>query len=259
MAELWIAPAIAGLVGLAVGSFLNVCVYRWPRDLSVVSPSSRCPGCGEGILWRDNVPVVSYLLLRGRCRHCGEPISVQYPVVELTTGLVWAGMFALHGGSLEALRGSLFLTILFGVALTDYRHYLIPDEFSLGGLALGLVLSALPGGTTILQALLGAAVGFLLLWGVAWMGQAMFKKQAMGGGDIKMMAMVGSFVGLAGVLLTLFIGALLGTLVFGPISLKTKKLVPFGIFLALGAAVVYGWGDHLLGWYFTAILGLPAP
>ncbi|MEC7845882.1 MAG: prepilin peptidase [Gemmatimonadota bacterium] len=255
--DAWIVSALAGLVGLMIGSFLNVCTLRWPEDESVVFPGSHCPKCGEPIRWYDNVPVLGYVLLRGRCRACREPISLQYPLVELATGLVWAGMFSYAGLSFEALRGTLFLTILFGIALTDARFYIIPDQFSLGGLVLGLGLAFLPGGIDALDALIGAIVGFGLLGSVAVVGKWMLKKDAMGLGDIKMMAMVGAFLGWAGVLLTVFLGALLGAVIFGPISYKTKKLVPFGIFLAAAAAITYGFGSEIIDWYLTNILHLP--
>ena len=255
--DAWIVSALAGLVGLMIGSFLNVCTLRWPEDESVVFPGSHCPKCGEPIRWYDNVPVLGYVLLRGRCRACREPISLQYPLVELATGLVWAGMFSYAGLSFEALRGTLLLTILFGIALTDARFYIIPDQVSLGGLVLGLGLAFLPGGIDALDALIGAIVGFGLLGSVAVVGKWMLKKDAMGLGDIKMMAMVGAFLGWAGVLLTVFLGALLGAVIFGPISYKTKKLVPFGIFLAAAAAITYGFGSEIIDWYLTNILHLP--
>ena len=255
--DAWIVSVLAGLVGLMIGSFLNVCTLRWPEDESVVFPGSHCPKCGKPIRWYDNVPVLGYMLLRGRCRACREPISLQYPLVELATGLVWAGMFSYAGLSFEALRGALLLTILFGIALTDARFYIIPDQFSLGGLVLGLGLAFLPGGIDALDALIGAIVGFGLLESVAVVGKWMFKKDAMGGGDIRMMAMVGAFLGWAGVLLTVFLGALLGAVIFGPISYKTKKLVPFGIFLAAAAAITYGFGSEIIDWYLTNILHLP--
>ncbi len=247
---------IAGLMGLLFGSFLNVCTLRWPKNESVVRPPSHCGSCGAQIRWFDNIPVLSWLLLRGRCRGCDTRISIQYPLVELATALIWAGMFLSYGPTPEALRGSLFLTILFGIALTDARFYIIPDEFSLGGLVLGFALSFLDGGPTWMQSLGGAALGLGVLLAVAVGGKWAFKKEAMGGGDIKMMAMVGAFLGPAGVLLTLFIGALLGAVVFGPISWKTGKLVPFGIFLAAGAAVTYAWGGRILEWYFVNMLGM---
>lgn len=250
----WALAILAGVLGLVLGSFLNVCTLRWPTDESVVRPPSRCPGCGSSIRWFDNVPVLSYLVLRGRCRSCGLSISPQYPLVELATGLIWAGAFLQYGLTFEALRGALFLTLLLGIAITDARFYIIPDQFSLGGAVLGLALSPLPGGLAFLDSLLGALVGFGLLWLVARLGGWLLKKDAMGGGDLKMMAMVGAFLGIPGVLLTLFLGALLGSVVFGPIAWKTGKLVPFGIFLAAGAAVTWGWGADLIRWYTDTFL-----
>ena len=259
MTDPWIVSLIAGAFGLTIGSFLNVCTLRWPQDESVVFPGSHCTSCGTDIHWYDNIPVLSWLFLKGRCRTCKERISIQYPLVELTTGLVWAGVFAYGGLSGEAFRGAVFLTILFGISLSDARFYIIPDEFSLGGLAVGAAFAFVPGGIAPLQALIGAGVGFAVLRGVAVAGKWMFKKDAMGGGDVKMMAMIGAFLGWPGVLLTIFLGSLLGSVIFGPISFKTGKLVPFGIFLAAGAAVTYGWGDLIIEWYVTAILQMPAP
>ncbi len=245
----WLTWIYAGLIGAAVGSFLNVCVHRWPLDLSVITPRSRCPGCEEEIAWYHNIPVLGWLVLRGRCSSCDQRISVQYPAVELATALLWAASAAFVGFDLDGLRAAVFLTILLGIALTDARHYIIPDQFSLGGLVLGLAFAAMPGGFAFTSALLGAAVGFGLLWLVAVVGEWVFKQPAMGGGDVKMMAMIGSFLGAPGVLLTLFLGALFGSVIFGPITLKTGKLVPFGIFLALGAAITFVWGDALVALY----------
>jgi len=247
--------AVAGLVGLCFGSFLNVCILRLPHEQSLLRPPSSCPRCGHRIAWRDNIPVVSWLVLRGRCRHCGAPISKQYPLIELLVGLAWAGAVARYGFTLTALAGAVFGTILLGIAITDARHYLIPDEFTWGGLVLGLALSLAGGGPGLVQALVGALAGFLLLFLVAQAGKWVFKEEAMGGGDVKMMAMVGAFVGWKGVLITVFTGALLGTLIFVPLSLKKKRLVPFGVFLALGAAVAFVAGDALTSWYM-AFVGL---
>lgn len=261
-------PAIAGLFGLAIGSFLNVCSLRWPVDESVVSPPSRCPHCGEHVRWYDNIPVLSWILLRGRCRFCHAPISIQYPLVELTTGLVWAGVFAAHGLTPEALRGSVFLTILFGISLSDARFYIIPDQFSLGGAVLGLGLAFLPGGIAWKGSLIGAVVGYGVLWLVAVGGTWVMKRlfpgrleeagvdRAMGGGDIKMMAMVGAFVGAWGVAETVFIGSVLALLVFGPMASISKRLIPLGVFLAAAGAVTYAWGQPLLNWYLSSVVGL---
>ncbi len=256
MTGVWPLALGAFVVGLALGSFLNVCALRWPQDESVVRPPSRCPACGEGVRWYDNVPVLSWLLLRGRCRSCGEGISAQYPLVELVTGLAWGGSVLLHGPELEALRGALFLTILLGIAVSDARFYIIPDQFTLGGTALGLILALGTPAIGIEQALAGAVAGFGLLWFTAWAGEKVFKKEAMGGGDIKMMALIGAFLGIQGVFLGLFLAAFLGAVIFGPISIRTGKLVPFGIFLAAGAAVTYAWGDLLVGWYMAWAFGV---
>lgn len=254
MIDSWMAGLIGGLFGAVIGSFLNVCIVRWPAEQSVVRPRSRCPTCGYQIVWYDNIPIVSWLLLGGKCRGCRSPIGMLYPLVELATAIIWAGMAWRFGLTLDALEGALFLTILLGIAMTDAREYLIPDEFTLGGLVIGLAFAAAGGGASLITALIGAAVGFGLLWIVGKLGSWAFKEEAMGGGDIKMMAMVGAFVGWQGVLLTIFMGALIGTLIFLPMSLAgKKKLVPFGIFLAIGAATTYLLGPAVIAWYKSFI------
>ena len=256
MDQPWVVALVAGLFGLAFGSFLNVCSLRWPLDESVVAPRSRCPRCDTLIAWYDNVPVLSWVLLGGRCRECREPISVQYPLVELATGLVWAGVFWAHGPTWEALRGSVFLTLVFGIALSDARFYIIPDQLSLGGTALGLGLAFLPGGIGWRDAVLGAVVGYGALWLIGMLGTWLVRvlrpgrleeagvDHALGGGDVKMIAM------------TVFFGSVVALVIFGPISMLTGRLIPLGIFLAAGAAVSYGWGDALIQWYTTSILGM---
>jgi leader peptidase (prepilin peptidase)/N-methyltransferase len=239
----------AAVAGMCVGSFLNVCILRLPKEQSLLSPPSTCPQCGQRIAWYDNIPLVSWIALRGKCHRCGAAISAQYPLIEALVGLLWLAAYVNYGVSVQALAGALFCTILLGIGITDARHYLIPDEFTWGGLGLGLALSLVGGWQGFLQAVIGAAVGFGLLYTVGVAGRWLFKEEAMGGGDVKMMAMVGSFVGWKGVLLTIFAGALLGTLIFVPLSLRKKRLVPFGVFLAVGAAVAFVWGDAIIEWY----------
>lgn len=243
---------VAAVLGAALGSFLNVCILRWgaePKE-SVIRPPSRCPRCGRGIAWYENIPILSWLVLRGRCRGCREPISVQYPLIEAAVAIIWGGMFWWFGPGLTALAGAIFFTILLGIGMTDARAYIIPDEFSLGGLVLGMLLAIASGWDSFVIAAVGALVGFGLLYVVAVAGTWFFKQEAMGGGDIKMMAMVGTFVGWKGVLLTIFLGALLGSLIFVPLTLAgSKRLVPFGVFLALGAAAAYLIGPEILEWY----------
>ncbi len=251
----WLLVVGAGLVGLCFGSFLNVCILRLPHDQSLLKPPSTCPQCKRRIEWRDNIPVLSWLLLKGKCRHCGKRISRQYPIIEALVGLMWAAAVLWSGPTLHALAAAVLGTILLGIAITDARHYLIPDEFTWGGLVLGLAISLGGGVPGFLQAVLGAGAGLALLYAVAVIGKWVFKEEAMGGGDIKMMAMVGSFVGWKGVLLTIFAGALLGTLIFVPLSFKKKKLVPFGVFLAVGAAVTFLFRDTVIDWYLRFIRG----
>jgi len=247
--ELFVA-IIAGVFGLMVGSFLNVCITRLPASLSVVRPRSRCPRCEQPIAWHDNIPVLSWLFLRGKCRGCGLPISPLYPAVELMTAGIWMAMALAYPLQFEGLRAALFFTLLLGIALTDAREYIIPDEFTWGGLAIGLLFALAGGLPTLVPALIGAVTGFGLLWLVGVAGHLALKEEAMGGGDIKMMAMVGAFVGWQGVLLTIFLGALLGTVIFLPLSLMgRKKLVPFGVFLAIGAAATWIAGPAIIAWY----------
>ena len=252
----------AALIGAVIGSFLNVCIYRWPAEQSVIRPRSRCPRCGEGIRWYDNVPVLAWLWLRGACRNCGAPISVQYPLVELATALIWTGAAVRFGASIEALHSALFLTILLGIAMTDAREMVIPDQFSLGGLAVALALAAVPGGIGFVDALIGGAVGYVLLWAVKLAAERLLKKPALGVGDIHMIAMIGAFLGIGGTLLTIFLGSLLGLVVGVPISWIRGRLsalntyLPLGVFLAMGATVAHVWGPRMIDWYLGSVLGM---
>lgn len=335
--------ALAGLAGLALGSFLNVCVARWPRGGSVVRPRSACPACSATVRWHDQIPVVSWFLLRGRCRMCGTRVSPCYPLVE-TAGAAICVLVVLTGGvSLEAAAAAFFLLVLLGIALTDARFYLIPDQFSLGGAAVGLALSLAPGGINPGSATAGVVVGFGGMWLVGAAGTSVLARArpgrleeaarehsqgrrrarkargvrvlagprgqlaallpalpvmalvgwwfgpvgvaaavaastaglavlvawveglgedadaaapvspaaALGGGDVKMMALVGAFTGPWGAVLTVFLGALAGLLAYLKLRLLlgTRHLVPLGVFLAVGAAITLWWGDAVLAWY----------
>jgi leader peptidase (prepilin peptidase)/N-methyltransferase len=265
----------AFLLGLCVGSFLNVCIARWPAELSVVRPRSRCPHCGHQLAWFENIPVVSWIALRARCRCCTEPISSIYPLGEIAVGLLWALCAARWGASFTALRVAVFLTILTGIALTDLRHYLIPDGFTVTGLlwTLGSALLAPFIAETLLfagpyDALVGACAGAGFIAVVGWLGEVALKKEAMGMGDMTLMAFVGAALGPGRAIATVFLGATLGAIVFllvvyplallrrGRVSTQTElalgaapvqmPLVPFGVFLAPAAAIMLLWGDQLL-------------
>jgi leader peptidase (prepilin peptidase)/N-methyltransferase len=244
------------IYGALFGSFLNSCIYRLARGESIATPRSHCPLCGTPIFWYDNVPILSYILLRGRCRQCRKPISLQYPLVEAGTALMALAVWFKNGLSTAFLTDFIFLFILLGIAVIDARNYIIPDLFSLGGAALGLVFSLLPEGLSPGQSVAGLLLGGGVLFLVAFLGERIFNKEAMGGGDIKMMAMIGAFLGWKGVAFTLFTGSLTGSLVFGFINyaLGKKKLVPFGVFLALGGALYVFLGEKLIRGYLELFI-----
>lgn len=251
---------LALLAGLLVGSFLNVCIHRLPRDLSVVRPRSFCPACEAPIAWYDNIPILSYLLLLGRCRRCGARIPVRYPLVEIATAGVFVLSVAKLGVSLPALKWSLFGALMIGLLFADLEQRILPDEFTLGGAAAGLLLALwvpMPYGFVQLfaagawsarwisfaEALLGAAVGSLLLLAVSKLYHAVRHREGLGLGDVKMLAAVGAFLGLQGALQTLVLGSVTGSII-GIIYIKAtgKSMatyeLPFGTFLALGALAV---------------------
>jgi leader peptidase (prepilin peptidase)/N-methyltransferase len=271
----WLVVAWAFALGLVVGSFLNVVIHRLPREESVVRPRSRCPSCGEPIAARDNVPVLSYLWLRGRCRHCAAPISWRYPALETLTGAVFAVVAWRYGATLEALLFMVFAAALVAAAAIDFEHQIIPDEISLGGLAAGLValpLLAWATGGSFAAALLESALGALLgggsLWAVGFVharvavalgrrfehwpgeGEELPKPGSLdywvwfpglGFGDVKLVAMIGAWLGAVGVVRTILVAALAGLVLgLGWIAVRRRPDVPFGFApaIAVGAILV---------------------
>jgi len=239
---------LAALLGLVVGSFLNVCIHRIPRRENIVYPASHCPFCGHSIRPYDNIPLFSYLLLRGRCRSCGNKISYRYPVVEAATGLGFALLAGQFGLGLSTLLYLVFYSALVVLAFIDLEHQILPDVITLPGIPLGLVLGLfLPQGR-----FLSSAVGLILGGGLFYL-VALFSRGGMGGGDIKLAAMIGSFLGWQRLLLTIFLATLSGSLVgilLLALGLKGRKdPIPFGPFLSLGAFLSLLCGDLLIGWY----------
>lgn len=256
-APLMIAAAAA--FGTLIGSFLNVCIYRLPRGESLVHPPSHCPGCGARVRPRDNVPILAYALLRGRCRDCGVRISPRYMTVEAVTGLL-AGLCAWRfGPTWTALAAFVFLSILLVVVVTDFEFYIIPNEMTAAGFVLGLAsIPVLP--VTWLDAASGCVLGVGLLGGLAFGYHKLTGRDGMGGGDVKLAAVLGVVLGATGMLLSLFIASLLGTLCGLAILLATRRSLrtplPFGVFLAPVAGVILLIGpQHIMARLYGGIAG----
>jgi leader peptidase (prepilin peptidase)/N-methyltransferase len=262
---------LAGLFGLLIGSFLNVCIFRFPRDLSVVRPRSFCPECEKPIAAMDNIPVVSYLLLRGRCRHCKAKIPWRYPVVELLIGLLFFLGVYTQGLTPAALKFCIFAAIQVALIFTDLEERILPDEFTLGGTLMGIVLAWFvpipssiifffaprtwsPQVISVAEAIFGAVFTSVSLWAFGAIYQKIRHKEGLGFGDVKMVAMLGAFFGLQGALFTLILGSLLGSIIGLFYVLFAKKdagsyELPFGSFLALSALAVAIYGGPVLAWY----------
>jgi len=285
------------LFGIAIGSFLNVCILRIPEDFSIVAPASRCPRCQTVINWYDNVPVLSWLLLRGKCRSCGLPISPMYPLVELATGLLFVACYLEFGLTQTAVKWLFFTCLLIVLTITDLRVRLLPDVVNWPGFVAGLFFSAIvpPDDHSaaffyatlfhrtpprpvegLLDALLGAAFGSFLLWAVAALYKRVRGREGMGMGDVKMMAMVGAFLGIRGAFLTILLGTVLGTLVgitilvalyaagwqrqlaerasrrrLGTVNslrwaIASRYQLPLGTFLGIGALLVVYFGPKMM-------------
>jgi leader peptidase (prepilin peptidase)/N-methyltransferase len=244
------------VLGALVGSFLNVCIHRLPTGESVVFPASHCPQCQSAIQPYDNIPILSYLLLRGRCRKCGAPIPIRYPLVESLAGLgAVASVYAL-GLTAHALLAFAFLCGLIVTTFIDYDYQIIPDAISLPGIGVGFVAAIVLGSPTWIASLAGILLGGGVLWGVAEVYHRLTGREGMGGGDIKLLAMIGAFLGWQAVPVTLMIASLAGTAVGVALIVvqrgDRRTAIPFGPFLAVGAICALFWGDALIAWYLGA-------
>jgi leader peptidase (prepilin peptidase)/N-methyltransferase len=253
----WLA-ACGVVFGLIIGSFLNVVIYRLPRDLDLSKPRSRCPACKSLIPWYRNVPVLSWIALGGRCGDCREPISMRYPLVEAAVAILFAAALYRWGVSWGALSSIIFGGAMLVLALIDYDFKILPNVITLPATGVGFALSFVDPGITAIDAAIGILAGGGLLYAVAWLYLKVRDQQGMGMGDIKMIAMIGAFVGWKGVLLTIFLGSFFGSVVgVGVMKVKGREwdyALPFGTVLALAAVIVDWGGAQLMAWYW-GILG----
>lgn len=255
---------LAFLGGACIGSFANVCIYRIPNDESIVHPRSRCPSCGTPIAWYDNIPVLSYFRLRGRCRHCGARISMRYPIVELIMAVLFLAVWNRYGFDARTLVYMGLVAALVIATFIDIDHMIIPDRISLGGMPAGLLFSALipalHAQTAPISSLFESGVGLIAgsgsLFLVGWLGRLAFKKEAMGMGDVKLLGTIGAFLGWPGVLFTILVSSLFGSLVGVGLVLTGgrdwQSRIPYGPYIA-AAAIVWilggsAWWDAYIRW-----------
>lgn len=242
------------IFGMCVGSFLNVCIYRLPSSTSIINPSlSFCPQCKSAIKFYDNIPVLSYLWLKGRCRYCKIPISLRYPMVELMTGIIAVAILFMFGPTPEGIVYFIFMTSLLVITFIDIDYKIIPDTITLPGIPIGLAASFVLPAMTFKSSLLGLLAGGGSLLLVAWTYSLITRKEGMGGGDIKLLGMIGTIVGWKGVIFTIFVASLAGTLVGMIVMLQKGKnlkfAIPFGPFLSIGAMSYVFFGKKVLFWY----------
>lgn len=260
------------IVGTCVGSFLNVCIYRIPRDESIVFPGSHCPKCGKAIKWHDNLPVLSWLLLRAKCRHCAQSISPRYALVETLVAVLFTLVWLQYG--LQALTPVFWLVIggLVVATFIDFEHYIIPDRISLGGIGAGLLVSffvpelhaltdpvfQLDGLQGLASSAIGVAAGSGSLWMVAVVGKMIFKKDAMGLGDVKLLGAIGAFMGWRSVIFTIvissFLGSIVGVTLIAIGNRKWQSKIPYGPYIAFAAVLWIYFGPTLWNAYMNYML-----
>jgi leader peptidase (prepilin peptidase) / N-methyltransferase len=249
--EFWVC--VAFLFGACIGSFLNVCIYRIPEGKSIVYPPSACPKCGYTIRFYDNVPILSYVLLRGRCRRCRTPIPLRYPLVEMIAGIAALALFVKFGLTWTTAIYFLFVAVLLVITFIDLDHQIIPDSLSLPGIPIFFLLGFFVPFISWRDALIGILAGGGILYAVAAGYQLITGRDGMGGGDIKLLAMIGALIGWQGVLFTIFFSSISGTIVGLLLTLPAggslKRRLPFGPFLAAGAIAYIFLGTELIQWY----------
>lgn len=257
--SLFVPNIVIFILGAVIGSFLNVCIYRIPAGISIIKPASRCPHCQAGIRWYCNIPILSFLVLRGRCSSCGHSISVRYPMVEAFTGLLFVLVFQAFGFTWTTLVYWLLAAILMVVTFIDLDHQIIPDIISVPGIGVGFLLSFLVPFVSWSDSLFGILLGGGSLYLVAKVYYWLTKVEGMGGGDVKLLAMIGAFLGWKAILPTIFIGSMVGTIVGVPLMFYkragSRLAIPFGPFLALGAVIYLLYGPVLIECYMKWAFG----
>ena len=254
----WIVWLSVFTLGTIIGSFLTVCIHRIPDGKSIVAPRSACPACGTQINWYDNVPLISFLRLKGQCRACQGPIATRYPVIELINGLGYLLVVWRFGFIWETVVYAGLFSVFWVVTWIDWDHKIIPDVITLPGVVIGILCGSLVLPTGWLNSLLGIVVGGGILLVLAWLSPYVFGKEGMGGGDIKFLAMVGAFLGWQQALITLMIASVFGSVIgIGLVVFKVMKkdqYIPFGPYLALGAFIAMLWGTDIWQWYFPGLV-----
>lgn len=240
------------ILGLVVGSFLNVCICRLPQERSIVYPPSNCPKCGHDLSFVDLIPVFSYLSLRGKCRYCKGTISFRYPMVEIFTSLIFVAVFFKFGIGIDAILHAVFVSLLIVIIFTDLETQTIHDYLSFGGIVTGILYGLYTGG--IISSLIAMVIGGLFFLSVRQIGWLIYKKEAMGEGDVLLATMLGAFFGMEGMVLSIMLSFLLGAVIsLILLGLKVKKRgeeVPFGPFMAIAALIVVFFGPAIWSWYF---------
>jgi leader peptidase (prepilin peptidase)/N-methyltransferase len=246
-------PFYLFVFGAIFGSFANVMILRWPKGESVVRPRSRCPHCGHPIRWFDNIPILSWLMLRGRCRDCRAAISWRYPLVELIMASLFTAAFFFVGWNWYLLEVLILIFGLVTVSFIDFDHYLLPDKFTITGMVVGLIGALLNPDRTFLDAVLGLFLGGGFLWAIAYFYYVFRKEEGMGGGDIKLLAWIGAVLGWKAIPFVIISSSVVGSVVGGLVALKQRKglktVIPFGPYLALGAVLYLFGGEWLANWY----------
>lgn len=246
------------VLGAIFGSFGNVVIYRLPREESVVKPRSYCYSCKTQIKWYDNIPILSWFILRGRCRHCHAKFSFRYPLVELIMGTLFALSFHYAGLSWTLLEYLIFIFGLVICTFIDFDHMILPDEFTLSGIVIGLLGAALNPHREFLDALFGVLMGGGFLWGMAYVYYLLTKQEGMGGGDIKLLAWIGALLGWKAIpfviMSSAIIGSVVGLILARKENLGLKTVIPFGPYLALGAILYLFGGETIALWYVDLFL-----